>query len=55
MKGCTQPAAPTALLTPTVLFPSWSSVFLDVEKLCYVVEIVMLLAIFDDLQEAGTH
>lgn len=55
MKGCTQPAAPAALLTPIAVFPAGSSVFVDVEKLCYFVEIIVLLPIFDDLKEGRTH
>lgn len=55
MKGCKQPTAPTALLAPTAVFPFWSLLFVDVEKLCYFIEIIMLLPIFDDLKEGRTH
>ena len=35
--------------------PLRSSVFVDVEELCYFVEIVVLLPVFDDLKEGGRH
>lgn len=41
-----------ASLTPAVLFPHfWSLIFMDVEELCYFVEIIMFLPVFDDLKE----
>lgn len=55
MKGRTQPVAPAALLTPIAVFPFWSLVFVDVEKFCYFVEIIMLFPILDDLKEGRTH
>lgn len=54
-KGCTQTVAPAALLTPIVVFLFQSLVFVDVEKLCYFSEIIVLLPIFDDLMEGRTQ
>lgn len=47
MKGCAQPPR---LTHSYAVFPFWSLVFVDVEKLCYFIEIIVLLPIFDDLK-----
>lgn len=49
VKGCTQPAAHSLLV-----FLLLSSVFVDVEELCYFIEVLVLLPVFDDLEE-GEH
>lgn len=54
MKGYTQ-SARTCCPTPIAAIKFWSSVFVDVEKLCYFIEISMLLPIFDDLEEGSLH
>lgn len=47
--GGTQPAAPSLQV-----FLLWSSVFVDVEEFCYFIEVLVLLPVFDDLEE-GEH